>query len=100
MDMNDKEKDTLPMLERLIEMVNSMQQQMNSMQQQMNSMQQQIDNKFEDARLRFMSVEVQMERLEALEHKALSLAYDARADIKVLREEVYSWSKDIMALKS
>lgn len=105
-DTNDREKDTLPMLETLIEVVNAMRQQMDVMQQEMNSMRQEmntkfgeIDKKFEDIRLQLMSVSVRLDRLESMEHKALSIAYDVRADIRALREEVHSWSKEVVALK-
>ena len=80
------------MLETLVEVVNVMQQQMNSMQQEMNT-------RFEDVRLQLMSADVRLDRLESMEHKALSIAYDVRADVRVMREETNAWSKGVMALK-
>jgi TolA-binding protein len=106
MDTNDREKDTLPMLETLVEVVNAMQQQMNAMQQQMsamqqqmNAMQQEMNARFEDVRLQLMSVDVRLDRMESMEHKALSIAYDVRADVRVMREEINAWSKEVMSLK-
>jgi hypothetical protein len=63
------------------------------------SLQNQMDARFEDNRLQMMSVDVRIDRIEALTHEVLNVAYNARADVKVLREEVYAWSKTVHNLE-
>lgn len=65
-----------------------------------------MEARFEQTRLQLMSVEVRLERVEAQSHEVLSVAHQAlsiaknvKADVIVLREEVYSWSKDVRQLQ-
>ena len=50
-------------------------------------------------RLQMMSFDVRIDRIEALTHEVLNVAYTARADVKVLREEVRAWAKDVADLQ-
>jgi chromosome segregation ATPase len=58
-----------------------------------------IDVRFEDIRLEMMSLDVRTDRVEALNHKILNVTIDNRADVKVLREEVRAWAKEVQNLE-
>jgi hypothetical protein len=34
-----------------------------------------------------------------MSHESLNLAYNVRADVKILREEVSAWSKEVQGLQ-
>ena len=48
------------------------------------------DEDAEKLRLRFVSVEARMERLEAMGHSTFAVAKDVRADLMILREELFA----------
>lgn len=48
------------------------------------------DEDAEKLRLRFVSVEARMERLEAMGHSTFAVAKDVRADVMILREELFA----------
>ena len=50
-------------------------------------------------RLQMMSFDVRIDRIEALTHEVLNVAYNARADVKVLCEVVRAWAKDVEGLQ-
>lgn len=58
-----------------------------------------VDSQFEEIRLQMMSFDVRIDRLEAMSHELLNIAFNNRADVKVLREEVRAWAKDVMKLE-
>lgn len=58
----------------------------------MNSGFEKIDSRFEQMRLQMMSFDVRIDRLEAASHELLNIAFNTRADVKVLREEVRAWA--------
>ena len=110
----NSEKDTLPnneaILNAILELgnkIDSVEQRLNtkidSVEQRLNSkidaLQQDVDSRFEEMRLQMMSFDVRIDRIEALTHEVLNVAYNARADVKVLREEVHSWSKEVRNLQ-
>jgi uncharacterized coiled-coil DUF342 family protein len=68
--------------------VNSKFDEVNSKFDEVNSKFEQVDARFEEMRLQMMSFDVRIDRIEALTHKVLNVAFNARADVKVLREEV------------
>ena len=81
----NSEKETLPNNEVILGAIKELQNEMNV--------------KFEDIRLQMMSVDVRIDRIEALTHEVLNVAYNTRADVKVLREEVHAWSKSVHNLE-
>ena len=81
----DSEEDTLPNLQTVLDAIKNLQQEMNA--------------KFEDMRLEMMSFDARIDRLQAMSHESLNLAYNVRADVKILREEVSAWSKEVQGLQ-
>lgn len=88
----NSEKDTLPNNEQLLQAILEMRQEMNARFEQ-------FDGRLEEMRLQMMSFDVRIDRIEALTHEVLNVAYNARADVKVLREEVHGWSKEVRNLQ-
>lgn len=116
----NSEKDTLPNNEQILLVVNNLQLAVNNIQlaisnlqvemntrfeqvdsrfEQIDSRFEQIDRRHEEMRLQMMSFDVRIDRIEALTHEVLNVAYNARADVKVLREEVHSWAKNVHDLQ-
>jgi chromosome segregation ATPase len=117
--MNGNEQDTEPTLRTIVEMLTalrkdvsvigvrleSLESRMGNLESRMGNLESRLDNLesrveqgFEAIRLQLVGVEVQLERNEALTHKALFVAKNASADTKVLTEEVRSWAKDVQRL--
>ena len=59
----------------------------------------QIDIRDQEMRLLMMSFDVQLDRLEATISEVRGITLNTRADVKVLRAEVHTWSKDISDLQ-
>lgn len=64
-----------------------------------------IENEVDEIKKLQFSFDVRLERLEAMAdeslavaHQALNVAHNARADLKVLRAEVMSWTQDVKDL--
>jgi hypothetical protein len=64
----------------------------------LNSLKNRVEQGFEQVRLQMMSIEVRMERLEAMGYQAMSVARDARADTTILTEEVRALRRDFQGL--
>ncbi len=79
------EEDTLPNLQTVLDAINNLQQAMNA--------------KFEEMRLEMMSFDARIDRLQAMSHESLNVAYNVRADVKILREEVSAWAKEVQGLQ-
>ena len=88
----NSEQDTLPNLQTVLDAVNNLHQEMNA---RFNE----HDGRFEQMRLEMMSFDARLDRLQATAHENLNIAYNLRADVKILREEILSWSKDITDLQ-
>lgn len=89
----NSEPDTLPNNQTLLDAINGLRQKMNAKFEQ-------VDSRFEEMRLQMMSFDVRIDRIEALTHEVLNVAYNTRADVKVLREEVRAWAKDVAELQN
>ncbi|MGI9036780.1 MAG: hypothetical protein ACR2GD_12175 [Pyrinomonadaceae bacterium] len=89
---SESEKDTLPNSEQILIAINGLRADTSSLRSEMNA-------RFEEIRLQMMSFDVRIDRIEALTHEVLNVAYNARADVKVLREEVRAWSKEVSDLQ-
>jgi hypothetical protein len=81
----NSEEDTLPNLQTVLDAINSLQQEMKA--------------KFEYMSLEMMSFDARIDRLQAMSHERLNVAYNVRADVKILREEVSAWSKEVQGLQ-
>jgi hypothetical protein len=99
MNTDDKEKDTLPMLETILEAINRVSERVGNLENKVNQMEVRIERRFEDMRLQLMSFDVRIDRIESMGYEALSVAYGVRAYVKVLREEVNAWMKDVQFLQ-
>ena len=113
----NSEPDTLPNNEQILNAINALSGGINNLQTEMNNLRNemnsninglriemnykfdQVDARFEDMRLQMMSVDVRIDRIEALTHEVLNVAFTARADVKVLREEVRAWARDVGSLQ-
>ncbi len=84
-------QDTLPNNQTLLTAINNLQQEMNAGFGEINP-------RFEQMRLQMMSFDVRIDRLEAASHELLNIAFNTRADVKVLREEVRARAKDVAEL--
>ncbi|HEV8159968.1 MAG: hypothetical protein H0X15_11410 [Acidobacteria bacterium] len=92
----DSEEDTLPNLQTVLDAINNLQQETSK---QFVELRQEMNAKFEDMRLEMMSFDARIDRLQAMSHESLNLAYNVRADVKILREEVSAWSKEVQGLQ-
>jgi hypothetical protein len=54
---------------------------------------------FEEFRRQLMSLDVRLDRVEALTHEVLNITLNNRADVKVFREEVGAWADDARQLQ-
>ena len=88
----DSEQDTLPNLQTVLDAIGNLQQEMNARFSQ-------HDERFEQMRLQMMSFDARIDRLQAMSHENLNIAYNLRADVKILREEISAWSKDVEDLQ-
>ncbi len=88
----NSEPETLPNLQTVLDAINDLRQEMSA---KLNG----HDNRFEDIRLQLMTFDARIDRLQAMSHENLNIAYNLRADVKILREEVSAWSKDAEDLR-
>lgn len=95
----DSEENTLPNNQTILEAIKSLQTEMNEKFDEVNRKFHQVDKRFEEMRLEMMSFDVRLDRLQAMAHENLNIAYGVRADVKVLREEVSVWSKEVIDLQ-
>ena len=99
----NSEEDTLPNLQTVLDAVKNLQQetgkQFVELRQEMSGLREQVNAKFENMRLEMMSFDARIDRLQAMSHESLNLAYNVRADVKILREEVSAWSKEVQGLQ-
>ena len=103
--MNGNEQDTEPTLRTIAEMltalrgdVSTINTRLQSLEDRVGNLENRVEQGFEQARLQMLSVNVQLERNEALGHEALYVAKHTRADVMVLNEEVRSWARDFQSL--
>ena len=107
----DSEKDTLPNMEQLFNLLNIIHEEVKLLRQEtndkfeemngkFNGLRHEMNDKFESNRLEIMSVRVQLDRLDAQSHEILGFSYNNRADVSILREEVAAWAKDVRRLQS
>ncbi len=96
----NSEQDTLPNNEQLLNAINALFSEMQNIRMEMQNMRAEMDARFEDNRLQMMSFDVRIDRIQALTHEVLNVSYAARADVKVLREEVSAWAKDVAELQT
>ena len=115
--MENLEKDTLPNLETVLNAVNSMRQEVND---SINGMRQEMNMRFDNVEARLTNVEVRLsnvekdveeikniqfvfenefDRLLALSYKSLESSHENRADVRIIRKEISSWSADVMKLE-
>jgi len=57
------------------------------------------DARFGDLRLQTIGCDVRIDRIEALTRKVLNVAYTARSDVRVLRQEVRAWAKNVAEMQ-
>jgi hypothetical protein len=95
----NSEPDTLPNLQTVLDAIGNLQQEINARFNQVNSRLDQHDNRCEQMRLEMMSFDARIDRLQAMSHENLNIGYNLRADVKISREEVSAWSKDVAGLQ-
>ncbi|HEX8736889.1 MAG TPA: hypothetical protein VF721_16265 [Pyrinomonadaceae bacterium] len=99
----NSEEETLPNNEQLLKAIKEMHLEMNTnfndFRAEMNAKFAHVDERFEDMRLQMMSFDVRLDRMQALVYESLTVLHNTRADVRVLREEVTGWSKEIKDLQ-
>ncbi len=95
----NSEQDTLPNNQTILDAINNLRADINAKFDEVDKRFQMVENRLEDMRLEMMSFDVRIDRLQAMSHENLNIAYGVRADVKVLREEVSGWSKEILDLQ-
>lgn len=106
----NSDQETLPNNEQILKAILDLRSEMNSkidglqaevtgLRTEVTDLRTEMDARFEDMRLQMSSFDVRIDRIEALTHEVLNVAFTARADVKVLREEVRAWAKDIADLQ-
>lgn len=99
----DSDQETLPNNKQILKAILDLRAEMNSkidgLHAEVTGLRTEMDARFEDMRLQMMSFDVRIDRIKALTHEVLNVAFTARADVKVLREEVRSWAKDVADLQ-
>ncbi|MDQ3132002.1 MAG: hypothetical protein M3Q99_14735 [Acidobacteriota bacterium] len=102
----NSEQDTFPNNQTILDAVNNLQafvvakfDEVDRNFSEVNKRFQVMENRLEDMRLEMMSFDVRIDRLQAMSHENLNIAYGVRADVKVLREEVSAWSKEVIELQ-
>jgi len=86
----NSEEDTLPNNQTILDAIGNLQSRMDAKFDEVdknfgevNKRFQVIENRLEDMRLEMMSFDVRIDRLQAMSHENLNIAYGVRADIKV-----------------
>lgn len=105
--MNSEEEATLPNNEQLLKAIKEMHLEMNmkfndfraEMNMKLGNLHLEMGAKFEDMRLQMMSFDVRLDRMQALVYESLTVLHNTRADVRVLREEVTGWAKEIKDLQ-
>ena len=92
----NSEQDTLPNLQTVLDAISNLQRETS---EQFVELRQEMNERFENMRLEMMSFDARIDRLQAMSHESLNLAYNVRADIKILREEVSAWSKEVRGIQ-
>ena len=99
----NSEQDTLPNNEQILNAINGLSGEIHNLRTEMNykidGLRTEMDARFEYMRLQMMSFDVRIDHIEALTHKVLNVVFTARAGVKVLREGVRAWAKDVAELQ-
>jgi hypothetical protein len=100
--MNGNEQDTEPTLRTIAEMLTAFREETNtrlqSLEERVGNIETRLEQGFEQVRLQMISIEVRMDRLEAMGHQAMAVAKTARADTMILTEEVHALRRDFQGL--
>jgi hypothetical protein len=103
MSAEDREKDTLPMLENILKAINEMRQEndarFQALEERVEKMAVNVETRLEDVRLQIMSFDVRIDRLQASVHEALNIVHNVRADVPIMREELNVWSKEVQGMQ-
>lgn len=95
--MNSEEK-TLPNLESIAQAIDTILERLDRIENRMDRTEEKNDQRFEAIRLQHLSFDVRIDRIEATCDEIASVAKNSRADVKVLREEVHAWIKEVVNL--
>ncbi len=98
-DVDELRRDTKEQIDGLRREVDGLRQEVYGLRQEIKQIRAEMNEKFESNRLEMMSVRVQLDRLDAQSHEMLGFAYNNRADVSILREEVSAWAKDVRKLQ-
>ena len=89
----NSEPDTLPNLQTVLDAINNLQQETNKqfadLRQEINARFNEHDNRFEQMRLEMMSFDARIDRLQAMSHENLNIAYNLRADVKICAKKFW-----------
>lgn len=110
---NTDEKDTVPNLETILNAVNGLRQEIGDLRLEMNERFDKVEKRLTNVETRLANVETdvakvkelqfvfenEIDRLLSLNYQALTLAHESRADIRIMRKEIASWSNEVRDLE-
>lgn len=110
---NTDEKDTLPNLETVLNAINDLRSEMNERFDKVDERLTNVETRLTNVETRLANVETdvtkikelqfifenQFDRLLAQTYKSLELSHENRADVRIMRKEIASWSHDVRELE-
>ena len=74
-------------------------QQIGDLRREMNERFTRLENELGQAKDNIFSLDVRLERVQAMAHDGLNIGHDLKADVKILHAEVRAWAQDVLSLE-
>ena len=81
------------------EMSHQITQQISDLRREMNEQFAIIKAENEQIKDNIFSLDVRLERVQAMAHGGLNIGHDLKADVKILHAEVRAWAQDVLSLE-
>jgi hypothetical protein len=94
-----KEMNSEETLRKDDEAINRILQAIGDLRREMNERFTKIETEVESIKETQFSLDVRLERVQAMAHDALNIGHDLKADVKILTAEVRSWAADVFELQ-
>ncbi len=95
----EKEMNSEETLRQDDEATNKILQAISDLRREMNERFTKIETEVEAIKETQFSLDVRLERVQAMAHDALNIGHDLKADVKILTAEVRAWAADIFELQ-
>lgn len=76
-----------------------MNQQIGDLRREMNERFAKVESEIVEIKDSVFSLDVRLERVQAMAHDALNIGHDLKADVKILTAEVRAWAADVVELQ-